>query len=899
MVSKEELKGLFSKEWKKHYRVDFLVQKGFERAQCRSCRKFFWTLDGERKTCADAGCMGYQFIGQPTTRLGYVETWKEIERYFQKKGHTSIKRFPVVSRWRDDLYFTNASIIDFQPYVVTGEVEPPANPLIVPQHCLRFTDLGNVGVTGRHYTGFVMFGQHAFNTPKTKLFYWKDQALEHDYNYVTKILGVKPLDVVFQEEVWAGGGTFGPCIEYFAKGLELGNCVFTQFKEKENGGFEELKTKVIDMGAGLERLAWYTQGTPTSYDVTFAPLVKELKREMGIALDEELFAQYARMSGVLNVEEQDIKEKRAEVAHALNIKEHELFDQLKPLQGLYATLDHLKTILYTTTDGQLPSNAGGGYNLRLILRRVFGFAEELNVQWDYARILNAHARMLKGFDDSVKEGVSTAIDVVHEEEKKYKALKETGRKKMQVLVDKLKKEGKPLQKPELLTLYESHGVPYEVAVEIAYTQGVKAEEVFNFYELVAQKNEKRKERGNVLGKSLSTAYTSTRALYYERLYDDDFTAKVLGVEGSFVVLDQTLFYPTGGGQEFDEGQLNGVPVMEVEKVQGVVLHSVKNPEKFKKGMKVFGRINRERRANLMHNHTCTHLLNACARELLGMHVWQAGAHKDSEKAHIDLTHYRKITPEQVRTLELMVNKRVQDMIPVRKFVLGRTEAEQKYGFRIYQGGFVPGKELRLVEIKGVDIQACGGTHIDNTGEIGFFKILKVESVQDGIERITFTTGLNAVRFTQEEEGMLFKAIDGLKTTKQDFLNAVDKLKTQAERLREREKEVQKAHVSELDQILARKARNGLVMDSFEDLDIKTVMALAQKIVNAHPELAAVLASKPSRQLVILCGKKSAKSARELLSKALSTKAGTGGGSEVIAQARIDDFEKLEAALKSL
>ena len=169
-VSKKELREKFSKDWKEHYNLKFFKEKGFERKKCIKCGVNFWTQDSKRKTCADSSCVGYEFIGEKTKKFGYVETWKEIEKYFTKHNHTSIKRYPTVSRWRDDLYFTNASIIDFQPYVVNGEIEPPANPLIIPQTSIRFGDVNNVGVTGRHYTCFVMFGQHAFNK-KNNLFF--------------------------------------------------------------------------------------------------------------------------------------------------------------------------------------------------------------------------------------------------------------------------------------------------------------------------------------------------------------------------------------------------------------------------------------------------------------------------------------------------------------------------------------------------------------------------------------------------------------------------------------------------------------------------------------------------------------------------------------------------------
>ncbi|HLD75765.1 MAG TPA: alanine--tRNA ligase-related protein, partial [Candidatus Norongarragalinales archaeon] len=335
------------------------IEKGYSRKQCKSCKTHFWTLDPDREICADSKCVGYGFIGKPTKRLGYTETWAEIAKYFKKQGHTEIKRYPTVCRWRDDLYFTNASIIDFQPYVVSGEIEPPANPLIVPQTSLRFGDITNVGVTGSHYTCFVMFGQHAFNSKKTGNFYWKDEALHHDFTYVTKVLGAKKEEVIFKEDVWAGGGTFGPCIEYFCNGLELGNCVFMQFKELGGGKFEELSTRVIDMGAGLERLAWFTNGNPTSYEITFGQVAEKMKKAAGIDIDKKLLLEFAKLSGSLNVDEaSNIGEQKKKIAKQLGFDEKELFSTMRRLQAVYAIADHTKTILYTATDGMLPSNAG-------------------------------------------------------------------------------------------------------------------------------------------------------------------------------------------------------------------------------------------------------------------------------------------------------------------------------------------------------------------------------------------------------------------------------------------------------------------------------------------------------------------------------------------------------------
>ncbi|PIN84203.1 alanine--tRNA ligase, partial [Candidatus Micrarchaeota archaeon CG11_big_fil_rev_8_21_14_0_20_47_5] len=417
MPTKDELRQTFSKEWKKHYEINALKEKGFTRQECKKCKRHFWAIQ-ERSTCADSSCTGYEFIGNPPSsqKLDYIDTWKKIEKYFTKHGHTSIEPYPTVARWRDDLYFTIASINDFQPYVVNGEIEPPANPLIVPQPCIRFSDISNVGITGRHYTNFVMVGQHAFNTKKTGMFYWKDEALSHDLGYL-KTLGIPEEKLIFLEDVWMGGGNFGPSMEYFVGGLELGNCVFMQYafrREKQS----ELSTKVIDMGAGLSRLAWITHGSPTSYEVVFGPVIEQMKKNASLKIDQSLFERYAKYAGIIDAEDAThMAAQKKFISDSMHADFGQVAEKLRPIHSLYACADHLCTFLFTSTDGMLPSNSGGGYNLRMILRRVFAADEEFSFSLDYAKILQGHANYLKPIFPKLQEGVPTAIDVVEEERK--------------------------------------------------------------------------------------------------------------------------------------------------------------------------------------------------------------------------------------------------------------------------------------------------------------------------------------------------------------------------------------------------------------------------------------------------------------------------------------------------
>ncbi len=876
-VSKKELREKFSKDWKTHYDLKFFRDKGFVRKKCAGCGRFFWTTDEKRKLCADSTCVGYEFIGEKTKKLGYVETWKETEKFFTKNNHSSIKRYPTVSRWRDDLYFTNASIIDFQPYVINGEVEPPANPLVVPQTSIRFGDVNNVGITGRHYTCFVMFGQHAFNTKKTGLFYWKEQAIKYDYEYVIKVLGVKEKDLVFQEDVWMGGGSLGPCIEYMAKGIELGNIVFMQYKDLGNGKYRELETKVIDMGAGLERLAWFTNGTATSYEIAFGKAIQEMKKRTAVKIDEKMFSEYAKLSGVLESDLKDYKKRKELIAKKIGAGK-EFFSDLEKLQALYAVADHLKNILYTTHDGMLPSNSGGGYNLRMILRRVFAFNKEYNFGLDYAKIIENHALHLKELDEEIGKGVRTAIEIVKEEEKKYNANKINAEKKLSAVIEKAK--GKSISENELMTLYESDGIAPETVKEIAGKKGIKVGVPANFYQMLAKEDEIEKEKG----REFMLKYQKTFPFYYEDRYMQEFQAKVLGKMENYLILDKTAFYPEGGGQVRDVGEINGVKVLDTQQQRGIILHEMEKINKFRKGMVVIGKINWNKRYSIMKHHTAAHVLNAAAREVLGNHIWQGGSKKEETKAHLDLTHFKRISPEKLKKIEFIANRIIQENVEVENFEMDRNLAEQKYGFRLYQGGAVPGKKLRILNVKGYDVEACGGTHIKNTGEIGLFKIIKREGIKDGIERITFTVGLNAIKFVQEKEKIIKEMAELLSCPETKLTETTKRIFSEWKDLR---KQVKKSFAEKTEM----KKVSGRKILKVDEMPAKAVIAFADKLAKDNPKAEFVLVNK--EEVLVIEGINSGKKAKDTLKEIFSKAGGKGGGNEKFARGKIQNKKKLE------
>jgi len=273
---------------------------------------------------------------------------------------------------------------------------------------------------------------------------------------------------------------------------------------------------------------------------------------------------------------------------------------------------------------------------------------------------------------------------------------------------------------------------------------------------------------------------ATEVLYYLDPYTVSFEAHVLHVDGPHVVLDRTYFYPTGGGQVADRGHLGDLEVVDVGRRGPHVLHRLERPGPFHVGERVRARIDPTRRTQLMQHHTATHLLNGALREVLGPHVWQAGAHKAPEVARIDVTHFRALAPEELRKVDRRVNAIVREDRPVKSYFENRTEAERRFGFTLYQGGAVPGKELRIVEVEGFDVEACGGTHCTHTSEVGAVQLLDVERIQDGVVRLSFASGERALELREEHEAILREAAKRLGVPPDRLPDGIDRLLAEVE-----------------------------------------------------------------------------------------------------------------------
>ncbi|MFH1638554.1 MAG: alanine--tRNA ligase [Candidatus Woesearchaeota archaeon] len=751
---KKEFKLIAQKEPGKYYPVQTLKELGFQRKQCQKCKTYFWTVNPGQTACGDPACCGgFAFIGNSPAKnkMDYIETWQNFSRIFKKLGYTPIPRYPVVARWRADTDFVQASIYDFQPYVVSGEVEPPANPLVVPQFSLRFNDIDNVGITGAHYTGFVMIGQHAFMPPDK----WDQPKYFNDiYTWLKDGLGLPNEEITFHEDAWAGGGNFGPCVEFFSRGLELGNQVYMLFEQAPSGN-KELKLKVLDMGMGHERNSWFASGTITSYESTFPTVMRLLHKKTGVSAQEELMKRFMPYSSCLNVDEaENIGKSWDTVASRLGMDAGELKGKIAELSALYSVAEHSRSLLVALSDGALPSNVGGGYNLRVILRRALSFIDKY--KWDISmqELCEEHARYLKPLFPELMENLDSVNRILEVEKEKFMHTKQ----KSAAIVSNMVSKG-DINEEKLLELYDSNGISPEMVKAEAEKQGVKVNVPENFYAKVAELHEK-KEQEHATGKSLSINLDDvpeTKAMYCDDYALTEFKAKVLKVEGKHVVLDATAFYPTSGGQVHDVGEIAGEEVVDVVKEAGHIVHVMASEPKFKEGDEVEGKLDKERRKQLAQHHTSTHIVNAAARRVLGKHINQAGAKKAVDKAHLDITHYQSLTDYELKAIEKEANRIVDEAIDVKCMLLPRNEAEKKYGMAIYQGGAVPGKMIRVVDIKGVDVEACGGTHLKNTSEVGEIKIIKSTKVQDGVVRIVFTAGKACEKESGNEKCLLEEA----------------------------------------------------------------------------------------------------------------------------------------------
>lgn len=893
--------------------LDIFKDNGYVRKICEKCGAGFWTLDQGKELCGDSQCCGYSFIFDPLIKedLGLDEMRRRFLDYFKRNDHTEVDPYPVVARWRDDIYLTIASIADFQPHVTSGRVKPPANPLTISQPCIRLNDLDNVGRSGRHLTEFEMMAHHVFNRPEEEI-YWKEDTVRYCNDFLVDDLGIPAETITYREEPWFGGGNAGPALEAEVGGLELATLVFMNMERDPTGdvvigdsSYSKMDTYIVDTGYGLERFVWMSKGSPTLYEAIYPELLGEMFDEFGIVHDLEdplyrdMLVEHVDLCGQMDISTKAGKEQvRQRLLKRLNGTGHrvtpaEIDRKMTPLENTYIIADHSRALAFMLGDGIVPSNIKEGYLARLLLRRSLRFLHELGAELDISWIVDRHISMLGNFPH-LAENRDRILDMVSRETERYRKTLRKGkrivtRKLEGKKVGKKEVEEKEISLEELIELYDSHGIHPSVVGNVMEEMGRPFTEPSGFSTLLAQKHggggttEEEEE--------ITLDYPPTELVFYGDEYERACKARVIGVEEEGLILDRTIFYSEGGGQPGDRGVIRGgdgeVKVTDTRKAGGVVYHVIGEGEvTFPEGAEVELEIDWERRYNLMRHHTATHVILGAAKTVLGAHVWQQGAQKFPDRGRFDISHFKRLTREEIDGIEMVANRAILEGRKVEKRWYTLDEAMDKYGSELFQGGAPAGDEIRIVEIEEWDREACAGTHVDNTSEIGMLKIIHTERLQDGVERLEYSVGPAAVERVQEMEAIIRRATEPIGVPP-------DKLPGAVERFFREWKEQQK-EIKRLKEENARNLLSGLLRDAEEidgcrfvfhrtSGDMEELQTLGRELIEEEAVIALLVSDGEGVKMVVARSADLDLNASEILRKGIRAVKGGGGGSPHFAQ----------------
>ena len=668
---------------------------------------------------------------------------KKFIKYFESRGH---KVYPSSSLIPSDpsVLLTLAGMLQFKS-IFLGEEKPKCKRATSIQKCIRTNDIENVGKTSRHHTFFEMLGNFSFGD------YFKEGAIEFAWELLTKefklpkeklVVAVYEKDNeaarIWSEKIgvakdkiyrldeennfWAAGptGPCGPCSEIYydygkEKGcgkpncdpscdcerwLEVWNLVFIEFDRDESGKLHPLPNKNIDTGMGLERISRLLQNVETNFDTDlFMPIIKKIR---------------------------DLSSKK----------------DLVESERILA--DHARALTYLLADGVLPSNEGRGYILRRITRRAILHGRRLGIKGAFLeKLVDVVINLGKGTYKELSSRSRIIKQTIKIEEESFEATLESGMDLLNDLLQKYKTQ-KNLPGEEVFKLHDTYGFPVEMTVELASEKGFKVDE--EGFEKAMEAQRERARASGLKGATLKQKYYKaaldkygkTEFVGYEKT---ECEAKVLGImpDDNLVILDKTPFYPESGGQVGDTGILSFdkqecIVLGAYGEVGGIILHQVEKIAGIEpKKTKVKARIDFSRRASITAHHTATHLLQAVLRKVLGEDVHQAGSLVAPDRFRFDYTYPRALTETQIEEIEKIVNCCIADNLKVDKKVMSFDEAKKAGALALF--GEKYGDKVRVVKVADVSMELCGGCHVDNTKQIGFFKVIKEEALQAGVRRI--------------------------------------------------------------------------------------------------------------------------------------------------------------------
>ena len=724
--------------------------------------------------------------------------------YFKKHGHTEVASSSLIPRDDPSLLFTNAGMVQFKK-IFCGQEKRDYVRATTSQKCLRVggkhNDLDNVGRTARHHTFFEMLGNFSFGD------YFKEDAIRFAWTFITedlklpkdrlyitvykdddeafelwqKVAGVAP-ERIFRlgekDNFWSMGdtGPCGPCSEiHFDQGadmacgpdcgigkcdcdrfLEIWNLVFMQFNRKADGSLEGLPAKVIDTGMGFERLVRTLQGKTSNYDTdVFQPILKAIGDMAGKKYGED--------------EKSDI--------------------------AMRVIADHIRTIAFSITDGQLPSNAKAGYVIRRILRRA--------VRYGYTFLGQKQAFMYKLLPvlienmgaaypelDAQKELIAK---VIKEEEDSFLRTLETGIRLLEKTMADAKSTGKnEISGKDAFTLYDTFGFPLDLTELILRENGMTADIKEFDAEMQQQKQRARNAAAIETGDWITLKEGTTEFVGYDYTEYETSILRYRQVKQKNqtlyqIVLDKTPFYAESGGQVGDTGVLvnefETIEVVDTKKENNLPIHITKKlPEHMEAPMMAC--VDTDKRAACAANHSATHLLDAALREVLGEHVEQKGSLVTPDSLRFDFSHFQKVTDEEIRKVEHIVNAKIRANIPLKEYRNIPIEEAKELG-AIALFGEKYGDHVRVIQF-GSSVEFCGGTHVAATGNIGMVKIISESSVAAGVRRIEAYTGarveelMNTIEDTLHDLKALFNNAPDLAGTIRKYIDENAGLKKQVE-----------------------------------------------------------------------------------------------------------------------
>jgi alanyl-tRNA synthetase len=731
--------------------------------------------------------------------------------FFKSKKHRIIEADSLVPKDDPTVLFTPAGMNQFKKEFMGYNAGFTCAATC--QRCLRTDDLEKVGKTPGHHTFFEMLGNFSFGD------YFKEKAIAWAWEFLTDELKIPveklwvsvyeddgEANKIWQEKIrvsqdkiiklgdkenfWPSeakakgpNGPCGPCSEIFfdwgrdigcgrddcnpscdcGRFVEVWNLVFTQFNRKEGGILEPLPKKNIDTGMGLERLAAVMQGVKSNFETDlFIPIVKEIE---------------------LRVKGQGVSEKEL----------------------VYAVADHIRAIAFAIYDGVLPSNDGRGYVVRKIIRKSILHLRQLGIRNPFLyKLVPVLSEAMKSYYPEMQTRQENIAEIILAEEKSFIATLDSSDSLFKEKFAQIMQDSNPVLSGRIaFQLYDTYGIPLELTKGWLDKHSINfSQESFN-QELEAQKSRSKLQsamkgevfdlKGIVLGlretKFLGYKDYQSRAKILKIIKDNQEAKKINKNDTAEIILDKTAFYPEAGGQVGDTGELvkgkNIFEVLDTKKIGKVIIHIGKVKQgSFKKSDSVLAKLNLKRRLAIARNHTATHLLQAALRKVLGEHVRQQGSLVAEDRLRFDFTHFKDIDKRQLNRIEELVNNYIIDNFSLSAKQMPLSQAKRKGALAFFAEKYE--MRVRVVSVGDFSKELCGGTHLDSTGQIGIFKIIREGSVASGIRRIEAVTGKEAYKIIKEEERIINDISDSLDVPVENITQEIEK---RISRIKELEKQL--------------------------------------------------------------------------------------------------------------